>query len=352
MYDTVKGSDYLGDQDAIEFMCRKAPEVVIELEHYGMPFDRNENGTIYQRPFGGHSQNFGEQAGAAQLLRGRPHRPRDAAHALPAQRARAHAVLRRMDGARPDPRRRGRSVLGVTALEMETGEVVILHAKATLLRHRRRRPHLLARPPTPSSTPATASAWRRAPACRSRTWSSGSSIPTGVAGAGVLITEGVRGEGGYLLNKNGERFMERYAPTMKDLARRDVVSRAMATEIKEGRGAGRARRPRAAQARPPRARDDRQAPARHPRDRDEVRQRRSGEGPDPGGAHGALPDGRHPDQLSRRGGRAARRRPGSGRARASTPPASAPAPRSTAPTASAPTRSPTCWCSARPRAMR
>ena len=101
--------------------------------------------------------------------------------------------------------------------------------------------------------------------------------------------------------------MERYAPTMKDLASRDVVSRAMATEIKEGRGAGRARRLRAAQARPPRARDHRQAPARHPRNRDEVRQRRSGEGADPGGAHRALPDGRHPDQLPRRGDRAAGR---------------------------------------------
>ena len=108
MYDTIKGSDWLGDQDAIEYMCRMAPQVVYELEHFGMPFDRNADGTIYQRPFGGHSANFGEKPVQRALRRRRPHRPRDAAHALPAQRPRAHAVLRRVDGARPDPRRRRR----------------------------------------------------------------------------------------------------------------------------------------------------------------------------------------------------------------------------------------------------
>src|SRR6266436_833823 len=171
MYDTIKGSDYLGDQDAIEFMCRMAPELVIELEHFGMPFDRNENGTVYQRPFGGHSQNFGE----------RPVQ-RSCCAADRTGHAMLHTLYQRNVRARTQffvewmaldlIRDAAGQVLGVTALEMETGEVMILHAGATL-------------------------------------------FATG-----------------------GERFMERYAPNLKDLASRDVVSRAMATEIKDGRGAG------------------------------------------------------------------------------------------------------------------
>jgi succinate dehydrogenase / fumarate reductase, flavoprotein subunit len=235
-YDTVKGSDWLGDQDAIEYMCREAPNVVYDLEHMGMPFDRNPDGTIYQRPFGGHTANYGEKA-VERACAAADRTGHAMLHTLYQQNVQAKTsffvewlamdLIRDADG----------DVVGVTALEMETGDLHILEAKTTLL--------------------ATGGAGRIFAASTNAFINTGDGLgmaaragipledmefwqfhPTGVHNAGVLLTEGCRGEGAILRNSNGERFMERYAPTLKDLAPRDFVSRCMDQEIKEGRGCG------------------------------------------------------------------------------------------------------------------